>query len=641
MEVVYDIETFPNVFTACFKQVDGPGVYFEISDRRRDNYTLWHYIMKLDRMIGFNNMGFDWPVLDTFLRNPNCDAAFLYQKAMSIIGSEDNREKMEHVIWTPYIPQIDLYMINHFNNKAKSTSLKKLQFNMRSTLVQDMPIPVGTHLSFDEIDILLSYNAHDVTETEKFYKICRPAIELREALEPFWINQSDTGLGRKYFERELDRAGVPTFSKDANGRRQPLTTPRPHGVSVGAILLPYLQFRTPVINDALKALADVHVIDTTDDEGKMKRIATTSADGKAFTEYEFELAGVAVTMGLGGLHGSVERRTYVDGQDIEDLDVTSFYPSIAIVNRLYPEHLGSGFCDVYAELLRQRLLYAKGTPENAAIKLALNSVFGSSGSPYTAFYDIAFMLAITINGQFLILSLAELLLSIEGVELIQINTDGLTIVIPPDKRPQVKEFADAWAKATLLKLECNTYTKMWIRDVNNYIAEYANGKRKRKGAYEPNKQWHQNQSMPIIRSAAEAAMCDGVDIEDYIQANDSNGFDFMLRLDMGKNSRLVLDNGDTMNGVVRYYVGTEGHKGIKYTNKTKTRMHAKGHANIGGTRKKYTCSECDGTFLTKKAWETHADETHASRLVFAQQYNGEAIDYDIRFYANEARKLVL
>jgi hypothetical protein len=311
------------------------------------------------------------------------------------------------------------------------------------------------------------------------------------------------------------------------------------------------------------------------------------------------------------------------------------------VNRLFPEHLGSGFCDVYAELLRQRLLYAKGTPENAAIKLALNSVFGSSGSPYTAFYDIAFMLAITINGQFLILSLAELLLSIEGVELIQINTDGLTIVIPPGKRPQVKELADAWAKATLLKLECNTYSKMWIRDVNNYIAEYSNGKRKRKGAYEPNKQWHQNQSMPIIRSAAEAAMCDGVDIEDYIRANDSNGFDFMLRLDMGKNSRLVLDNGDTMNGVVRYYVGTEGHKGIKCTNKTRTRMHAKGHANIGGTRKKYTCSECDGTFLTKKAWELHADETHASRLVFAQQYNGEPIDYDIRFYANEARKLVL
>jgi hypothetical protein len=598
-DYIYDVETFPNVFTVCFKEVDGAGVFFEISDRRRDNYALWKFLHGCRRLIGFNNLHFDWPIIQEFLDNPDCDAALLYRKCCDIIGGNDNKE---FTIWNPKIPQVDLFLINHFNNKAKSTSLKKLQFNMRSRRVQDLPFPVGTYLTYDQIDILLGYNAHDVTETEKFYKINLPAIELREALDPYWINQSD-------------------------------------GVKLRDVLFSYLRFETPAISEALAVMSQVQVVDVLDEENAAVRSATRL--GNAFKEHSFTLAGVECTMGLGGLHGSVTNRKYISGEDIEDIDATSFYPRISIVNQIYPAHLGPGFCFVYAALLARRLQSPKGTPENAALKLALNSVFGSSGSIYTCFYDLAFMLGITINGQFLILSLAETLLSVEGVELIQINTDGITIVIPPGKRPRVRELAEAWAKATLINLEYNTYEAMWIRDVNNYIAQYKGGKRKRKGAYEPNKQWHQNQSMPIIRSAAEAAMCDGVDIEDFIRANDSNGFDFMLRLDMSKGSYLVLDSGERMNGVVRYYVSPEGSKGMKHMPKTKTRIHPGGHAQIGGTRKKYTCSECDKTFLTKKAWDQHAEHGHASMLMIAQEYNGEPINYDIRFYANEARKLVL
>ena len=637
-DYIYDLETFPNVFTVCFKEVDGPGVFFEISDRRRDNYPLWKFLHGCKRLIGFNNLHFDWVIMQEFLDNPDCDAALLYRKCQAIIGNND-RNSMEFTIWNPKIPQIDLFLINHFNNAAKSTSLKKLQFNMRSRRVQDMPFLVGTYLSYDQIDTLLGYNAHDVTETEKFYKICLPAIELRESLDPYWINQSDTGLGRKYFERELEAVGAACHERAPNGRRVPKTTFRPDGVKLGDVIFPYLRFETPAIAEALATMSQVEVVDVLDMDGIPKRSATHL--GNAFKEHSFTLAGVECTIGLGGLHGSVVNRKYINSEDIEDIDATSFYPRISIVNQLYPAHLGPGFCTVYATLLARRLQSPKGTPDNAALKLALNSVFGSSGSIYTCFYDLAFMLSITINGQFLILSLAELLLSVEGVELIQINTDGITIVIPPGKRPRVRELAEAWAKSTLIDLEYNSYESMWIRDVNNYIAQYPNGKRKRKGAYEASKQWHQNQSMPIIRLAAEAAMCDGIDIEDFIRANDSNGFDFMLRLDMSKGSYLLLDNGDKMPGVVRYYVSPEGSKGMKIMPKSRMRMHANGHAQIGGVRKKYTCSECDKTFTTKKAWDQHAEHGHASMLVIAQEYNGESINYDIRFYANEARKLVL
>jgi hypothetical protein len=62
-----------------------------------------------------------------------------------------------------------------------------------------------------------------------------------------------------------------------------------------------------------------------------------------------------------------------------DWDVESYYPSLAIVNGLYPEHLGEEFVRVYSDMKNDRTSFKKGTPENAMLKLALN------GAMLTAF----------------------------------------------------------------------------------------------------------------------------------------------------------------------------------------------------------------------------------------------------------------
>ena len=659
---IYDLESFPNVFTATFKPVGKPGVFFEISDRTSDNVALWKYLVKLHEtgatLVGFNCLNYDWPMLQHFLDKPDGNAAYMYQKTCSIIGNGDDKS---HIIWNPAIPNIDLFLIHHFNNRAKATSLKKLQVAMRSKLVQDLPFQVGTFLDWEQIDQLLAYNAHDVTETERFWHISQPAIDLRMAINPRWINQSDTGLGRKYFEQQLQASGIECFDEN----RKPRVTLRPGGVVLGDVYLPYLQFRTPAIQAALERLSHVLVRDDWDAvAGKMVRSAwhpdgelyirgtkkVREDDVKAyghpvwfqedFHEHVFELGGIEVHMGLGGIHGSMERAVLKDC-DMMDLDVTSFYPSVAIVNRLHPAHLGVGFCHVYAELLRMRLQSAKGTPINAALKLALNSVFGSSGSVFTCFYDLKFLLGITINGQFLILSLAELLLTIEGLRIVQINTDGLTIIIPPGQREHVGKLYKAWSEATRLNLETKDYKRMWIRDVNNYIAEDMDGKRKRKGCYEAEKQWHQNPSMAIVRRAAEAAMCDGVDIEDFIRANDDNGWEFLMRLDLSKQSSLVLADGTRLHGVTRYYVGESGQTAVKFMNNTDIVVHKGGNAEVVGKRGAWKCSECGYGANVKADVQKHVDTKHSNKLVICQEYNGEPIDYDMKFYVNETRKLVL
>jgi len=118
------------------------------------------------------------------------------------------------------------------------------------------------------------------------------------------------------------------------------------------------------------------------------------------------------------------------------------------------------------------------------LKLALNGVYGDSNNPFSVFYDPLFTMSITLNGQLLLCLLAEGLMHIDGLKLIQVNTDGLTVQVPRDNKWMVDMVRAAWESRTKLQLEEAIYARMFIRDVHSYIAQYVNGFVKRKGAYE-------------------------------------------------------------------------------------------------------------------------------------------------------------
>ena len=152
---IYDIETYPNIFTFAVSDEDENISVFEISDRKREANELRRFLGKIysskGRMIGFNNLGFDYPVIHYFLNNKGLQARDLYNKAMEIINSQD---KFEHIIWDRdiMIPQLDLYKIYHFDNKAKATSLKMIEFNMRSDNIEDLPFAPGMELNDEQKD---------------------------------------------------------------------------------------------------------------------------------------------------------------------------------------------------------------------------------------------------------------------------------------------------------------------------------------------------------------------------------------------------------------------------------------------------------------------------------------------------------
>ena len=550
-DIIYDCETYANVLTLAAEHAYLPLKWeFEISPWRNDSKAIIEWVNWLRnnnaRMIGFNNQGFDYPVLHTLMRMGYSDAGTLYQKAMWIINSQDGDDRWMHSVKPSdvLVPQIDLYKIHHFDNKARSTSLKMLEFNMRADSIQDLPFKVGTELTQDQLPILKRYNAHDASQTKAFYFKSLDMIRFREELtrkyQRDFMNHNDTKIGKDYFIMELEKAGVPCYDYGPAGRT-PRQTKR-DSIALNDAILPWIAFKNPEFTRVLNWLREQTITET---KG-------------VFTDLIATVNGFDFVFGLGGIHGSVSSETIesTDEMVIIDIDVESYYPSTAIAQRFKPAQYPDLYCDIYAGLKVQRVSYKKGTSENAMLKLGLNGAFGDSNNQFSVFFDPLMTMQITLNGQLLLCKLAENLMTIPGLRMVQANTDGLTLCVPRMYMDQFDLIVCAWEQLTNLKMEKNTYSKMFIRDVNNYIAVYENGKVKRKGAYEYDQDWHQNHGGLVIAKVTEQVLVHGAPIRETVEQW-PDIMDFMLRTKVPRSSYLQWGDDQAQN-ISRYYIAKGG-----------------------------------------------------------------------------------
>jgi len=558
---VYDIETYPNAFTCTVCRVSDDAVWrFEISNRRNDGVGFFQFLTQVrhsgGRLVGYNNIHFDYPVIHLLItKSGHISVGELYQKAKDIIKSKD---RFANMIWESdrYIPQVDLFKIHHFDNNARSTSLKLLEFNMQSENIQDLPFEPGLNLTDDQIDTLIEYNDHDVLETVKFLyqsiKLLEFRDELSEKYDRNFTNHNDTKIGKDYFIMQLERQGVACYHR-RNRRRQPIQSAR-ESIRLGDVIFPWLQFKNAEFQRVLDWL-------------KAQTITETKG---VFKNLHCNVNGFQFDFGTGGIHGSIESQIVASDDDyiVIDLDVASYYPNLAIINDLYPEHLGRGFCDIYKDVYNQRKQFAKGTPENAMLKLALNGVYGDSNNEYSPFYDPAYTMSITINGQLLLCVLSEYLLTIRDLQMIQVNTDGLTVRLPRSEVNALLFIVDTWEQLTGLKLERADYRRMMIFHINGYIAEYDSGELKRKGCYcyGGDLDWHQNYSQQIVAIAAEAALVHNIPVEQTIADRAGDIMLFMKRTKVRRSDKLVItteDSEEQLQNITRYLVTNTGGSLVK------------------------------------------------------------------------------
>lgn len=536
-DFTFDIESYPNVFAAVFIDASTETTWiFEVSDRVNQSRQLLSFLRAMasnpnNRMVGFNNVGYDYPVLHSLMGFQEFTAADAYARSMQIIQTDWN-DRHSNIVWESdrHIRQVDLFKIHHFDNRARMTSLKQIEIALRLDYVADLPYPPGTVLTDAQIPDLLGYNVHDVRATLAFYRHSLKALEFRDemsaALGEDVTNQSDTNIGSKVFITELEAASPGICGRPGRWRQ----TPR-HSIALADCIFPYVSFKHPAFQTVLDKL----------------RATTIRHTNGVFDDLTADCYGMTFAFGTGGIHGAVENRTWCATPDraIQGRDVKSYYPNLAIANRVFPEHLSDVFCDVYQRLYQRRQALPKSDMRNGALKLALNGTYGNSNSQYSPFYDPKYTMTITINGQLLLCMLAEALAAIPTLELIQVNTDGVEYAVDRQYLPECDRVSAEWESLTGLELEADEFALFAQRDCNSYVAVSPEGKVKLKGAYdylsglETGDNWHKNQGCKVIARAAEACIVHGVPVRETVTACD-DPFDFMHTLKVQRGDRVML-----------------------------------------------------------------------------------------------------
>lgn len=609
---VYDIETIASCFTYTAINIDTEKVVqYVIHKDRNDIDNLLIHLLECKGAIGFNNINFDYPILHYLILNhenlslkddPEFTVKVLYSKAQEIINSQNNNPFNPFVIRDKEckIPQLDLFKLWHFNNKARSTSLKSLEIAMNYPNVMDMPIHHSTtNISIEQIPEILDYNLNDVLATFEFYKRSTDKIDLRRKLNEKYnlncLNFPDSKIGEMLTLKMYCQATGRDMWETKKLRTEY------DSISIKECIFDYIHFNSKEFKELLNRFK-----------------SSTIKGTKGELEYSVVYKGFKYDFGSGGIHGCIKAGLYEADKDhyIIDCDVASLYPSIAILNGLYPKHLGAEFCDVYENgIVKPRLEAKKRRDMTMAdgFKLSANSVYGKSNDKYSFLMDPMYTMKTTINGQLMLTMLAELLADIEGITILQINTDGITVKLPIVEYENYSNICKKWQDETKLTLEFAEYKKMWIRDVNNYGALTVTGKIKNKGAFEVDKDYHKDNSFRIVSVAIQNYFMNNVSVEDTILGC-TNIYDFC--------GRQKFKNGESK-GVIYHMQGDriieeEQQKNVRYY------ISKKGATFV----KKYTSGEGEGI---NKGYQV---------TIFNKFIEKSMADYDINydFYIKEANK---
>ena len=521
-----DYETLCNCFIAVFQHYKDSSIQkvFVVHESRNDFPKFVTFLQKCvtqkEWHISFNGLNFDAQITQKILDNYKelsklpVDKLinWIYSYAQSVIDKSNKAEFLEYAPYKMKIKQIDLFKLNHWDNKAKMSSLKWIQYSMDWENVEEMPHPHYQPVTdAHTLQEVINYCINDVLSTKEVLVHSKEQIALRQTLT-------------KEYGIDLYSASEPRISKELflyflqqrlgweKAHIKTLRTSRTYIVLADCIL-PYIEFKTPEFNKVLDYFRT--------------KVITSTKDG---FKYSINFKGVKTDYGLGGIHGAIESGVYEakPGWTIMTSDVTSFYPNLAIKNGFHPEHLPKQeFCQLYEWFFEERKKIPKSDPKNYVYKIILNSTYGLTGDENSFLYDPRMTMQITINGQLLLSKLAEMLsLAIPECQPLMLNTDGLEMMIPESRVEDYMNVCSEWEKLTQLALEHDQYSKMIIRDVNNYMAISTKGKVKCKGAFE----WedlskkkvatfHKNKSFLIIPKAIHAYFVHGTKPEDFLDQN--------------------------------------------------------------------------------------------------------------------------
>lgn len=564
---VYDIEVFQNIFHCSVKNTETNDIYkFEISERKNQLRELVKFFKQVDKYItwgdyyttninipanvifcGYNNLHYDNPIINYIIEYEDklmqyniptiCSSIFNLSKTITT-SSEDNIDAWKHWKYQIWFDTFDILTML-YSNKLR-VGLKEIQVTMQYPNVQEFVCDWTKPLPLEDFDSMIDYNINDIESTSELLNRCKKDVDLRIAIEDEYgvrvLSKDGVNIGMKILtQKYLEKTGL-TW-QDIKDLRSPMSV-----IPLKDVILPFIKYDSPILQRVLDDMKNQIV-----------------SPGRKGYENKFVFNNLRYSVGVGGIH-SVNSPEIIIPRDDEmliDIDVASLYPSMLIEYEFYPKHLGKEFLEVYKQIKDERIeaKHNGDKVKNETLKLALNGLSGNLQNEHNFCYSPFAVMQIRINGQLLLLMLAEKLTQI-GCRIVQANTDGLFVLLKKDAYSKVNSICREWEQLTKLTLEEDRFKAMYQYAINDYFAITEDNKVKEKGMFITAVKLGKGLTPKIIPKAVISFFKDGIPAEDTIK-NCTDIRDFLMSEKTGKQWHVEYMN-EEQQRTNRFYASTNG-----------------------------------------------------------------------------------
>lgn len=564
---VYDIEVFQNIFHCSVKNTETNNIYkFEISERKNQLRDLVKFFKQVDKYItwgdyyttninipanvifcGYNNLHYDNPIINYIIEYEDklmqyniptiCSSIFNLSKTITT-SSEDNIDAWKHWKYQIWFDTFDILTML-YSNKLR-VGLKEIQVTMQYPNVQEFVCDWTKPLPLEDFDSMIDYNINDIESTSELLNRCKKDVDLRIAIEDEYgvrvLSKDGVNIGMKILtQKYLEKTGLTWW--DIKDLRSPMSV-----IPLKDVILPFIKYDSPILQRVLEDMKNQIV-----------------SPGRKGYENKFVFNNLRYSVGVGGIH-SVNSPEIIIPRDDEmliDIDVASLYPSMLIEYEFYPRHLGKEFLEVYKQIKDERIeaKHNGDKVKNETLKLALNGLSGNLQNEHNFCYSPFAVMQIRINGQLLLLMLAEKLTQI-GCRIVQANTDGLFVLLKKDAYSKVNSICREWEQLTKLTLEEDRFKAMYQYAINDYFAITEDNKVKEKGMFITAVKLGKGLTPKIIPKAVISFFKDGIPVEDTIK-NCTDIRDFLMSEKTGKQWHVEYMN-EEQQRTNRFYASTNG-----------------------------------------------------------------------------------
>lgn len=372
-------------------------------------------------------------------------------------------------------------LINYDVMLNNDRGLKFFEGSMGNDIKESsVPFDIDRKLTKEEIEETVKYCRHDVEQTIEVFlerieefdatrnliKIFKLPVESFSKTKAQLVSEICGGMGKRFDEDEFDFPIVPCLE-----------------LKKYKYVLDW--YRNPDNHDYSKTLETV-------------------------------IAGVPHTFAWGGIHGAEKQNT--DTGIFLNVDVTAYYPSIQLQYKFGYRNMSKpeNFELIHNENLRHKKEGNK--KERLPFKIADNSISGQLKDKNSKLYDPLMNNAVCVNGQLMLLMLIEMVEPY--VKLVQSNTDGILLKLNSmDDYDVIDDIVYEWECKTGMKMEFELFSKVFQKDVNNYILVDEEGKVKTKGGY-VKKLSRIDYDLPIINKALVEYMVNDVPVEETVKRCD-------------------------------------------------------------------------------------------------------------------------